>query len=97
MPFTNHDEYPVSPPSTTTSSTDSQHVDAQAEANPAFWGAVRSAADWCDMSEVLIGCRYLEYSLQFCGLRTTRIIQGMDFFPTDIPLDEHCSLTEIGP
>ena len=35
MPFTNHDEYPISPLSMTTSSTDNQHADAQSELNPA--------------------------------------------------------------
>ena len=39
MPFTNRDEYPISPPSTTTS-TDSQYADAQSEPTPACWGAV---------------------------------------------------------
>ena len=48
MPFTNQDEYLISPPGTTTSSsTDSQHADAQSEPKPACWGAVYAAsADW---------------------------------------------------
>ena len=38
--------YPRSPPSTTTSTTDSQHADASYEPNPACWGAVCAGADW---------------------------------------------------
>ena len=46
MHFTNPDEYPTPPPSTTKSSTDSQHADVQSESNPACWGAVCAGADW---------------------------------------------------
>ena len=45
-PFPSDDEYPICPPSTTTSSTDGQQADAQYEPNPACWGAVRAGADW---------------------------------------------------
>ena len=41
-----YDEYSMSPPSTTTSSTDSQHADAQSEPNPACSGAVCVGVDW---------------------------------------------------
>ena len=32
--------------STTTGSTDNQHVDAQSEPSPAYWGAVSAGPDW---------------------------------------------------
>ena len=44
--FTDQDDYPIFPPCTTTSITDSQHADAQSKPNPASWGAVYAGADW---------------------------------------------------
>ena len=53
MPSTSQDEYPISPTSTTTSSTGPQHADAQSEPNPACWGAVYTGADWSRHSHQL--------------------------------------------
>ena len=44
--FTYHDENPISPPSTATSSTDSQHAAAHSLPNLACWGAVCAGAGW---------------------------------------------------